>query len=74
MDDLIILGNDEQDHFRNLELVLQRLKEANLKIKISKCSFLKREVMYLGHKISETGVQVTDDKVQAIINFQDLLT
>ena len=42
IDDLIILGQDEQDHMRNLELVLGRLKEANLKLKISKYSFMKK--------------------------------
>ena len=69
VDDIIILGQDENTHFKNLELVLQRLEEANLKLKISKCSFLKREVTYLGHEISEKGVEVTDDKITAICNF-----
>ena len=69
IDDLIILGDNEDEHFRNLEIVLQRLQDANLKLKLSKCSFLKKEVTYLGHRISAQGVQVTDDKISAICNF-----
>ena len=69
IDDLIILGKTMEEHFQNLELVLERLQEANLKLKLSKCSFLKREVSYLGHKISKKGVEVTQEKVESIINF-----
>ena len=69
IDDLIILGQNESDHLRNLELVLERLLEANLKLKISKCSFFLKEVAYLGHKITASGIQVTDDKIRAIVNY-----
>ena len=69
IDDLIVLGKDVEDHFRNLEIVLKRLHDANLKLKLSKCYFFKKEVTYLGHKLSEKGVEVTEEKIKAINNF-----
>ena len=57
------------DHMRNLELVLGRLKEANLKLKISKCSFMQKQVAYLGHQITQVGIKITQDKVKSILNY-----
>ena len=69
IDDIIILGKTLKEHLYNLELVLQRLRQAGLKIKISKCRFLKKEVTYLGHTLTQEGVKVNQDKVQAIQDF-----
>ena len=41
----------------HLELVFKHLKEANLKLKLSKCPFFKKHLHYLGHLISEQGMQ-----------------
>ena len=40
----------------NIQSVLQRLREAGLKLKLSKCSFFKERVNYLGHIISREGI------------------
>ena len=39
------------------------LKEANLKIKLSKCQMFKTHLHYLGHLISEHGIQPLPEKV-----------
>ncbi|MEL6462700.1 MAG: RNase H-like domain-containing protein, partial [Cyanobacteria bacterium J06621_15] len=70
IDDLIVIGNSIEEHLHNLSLVLERLEEANLKIKISKCNFLKNTCTFLGHELSECGVRVTEDKVEAIQKFK----
>ena len=69
MDDLIIYGNSIQDHLENLRLVLSRLRDANLKIKLSKCRFLQSKCVFLGHEVSEHGIKVTQDKVAAVLKF-----
>ena len=69
IDDIVILGKTIEDHLNNLELVLQRLQKAGLKIKISKCSFLKKEVEYLGHTLTQTGVKVNQEKIRAIHSY-----
>ena len=60
------LGRSFGEHIKNLDLVLQRLREANLKVKPSKCSFLRREVQYLGHNISREGVSPEPSKTEKV--------
>ena len=69
IDDLIILGRSLEEHLANIELVLDRLQKAGLKIKISKCNFMKREVVYLGHTLTQKGIRVNEEKIQAIIKY-----
>lgn len=45
------------------------MAEHNLKIESQKCEFLRRKVMYLGHRITDKGVQSDPNKISAIINY-----
>ena len=56
LDDCIILGQDFTSHLANLKEVLQRVREAGLKLKPSKCQLFKKQFTYLGHVISSAGV------------------
>ena len=56
IDDILVMGETLEDHLQNLQLVLQRLREAGLKLRPSKCHFLQRSVEYLGHVVSERGI------------------
>ena len=49
-----------------MELVLTKLKEAGIRLKQSKCSFMLPSLEYLGHKILCKGLQPTVEKVKAI--------
>ena len=70
IDDIIVTGNTIEEHLANLELVLERLRKANLKIKLSKCNFLKEKCVYLGHELSKDGIKVTKDKIEAVEKFK----
>ena len=50
IDDIIIFGKKYKEH---LQL---RLREANLKLSPHRCEFLKRNVKYVGHVVSEKGI------------------
>ena len=65
LDDIIIFSKTEE-HLQHLEIIFQRLCEAGLKLKWSKCSFMKLHIEYLGHLILENGVQPMPDKLSAI--------
>ena len=56
LDDIIIYSQDETQHLKHLEIVFSHLREAGLKMKRSKCDFIKREIHYLGHLISPDGI------------------
>ena len=47
-DDILVTCKDTQEHFSNLEAVLQKLPEHNLRIKSTKCKLLQNSVEYLG--------------------------
>ena len=54
------------EHLQNLECVLDRLREAGLRVKPSKCRFLQKEVKFLGHIVSEKGISTDPGKTEAI--------
>ena len=66
LDDILVTGTSETDHLSTLDQVLTRLEGAGLQLKQSKCGFLLLSVDYLGHRISEKGLQPTEGKVKAI--------
>ena len=53
----------------HLEWLLQRVTQTGLKLKASKCQFLKREVTYLSHTISADGVSCESGKVECVQNW-----
>ena len=53
LDDIIIHSGDLPSHLRSIERFLERMRLAILKLKVSKCRMLQREVHYLGHVVSD---------------------
>ena len=66
LDDLIILSNTLEEHESRLLRVLQRLKDYGLKLSPEKCKFFQTSVRYLGHIVSEQGVETDPDKISAL--------
>ncbi|KAF8791291.1 Transposon Ty3-G Gag-Pol polyprotein like [Argiope bruennichi] len=60
------MGRSFEEHLQNVRRVLQKLKEANLKLSPSKCHLFRREVTYLGHIISTEGARADPDKISAV--------
>lgn len=69
LDDIVVYGSSLEDHNKRLKDVLQRLRENNLKLQPEKCEFLRKEVMYLGHIISENGISPDPSKLTAIKDY-----
>ncbi len=66
LDDVLVYSSTFEGHLVRLETVLQRLREAGLKVKVEKCHFLQSEVKFLGHVVSAQGVSTDPDKVSAV--------
>ena len=56
LDDIIIFSKTPQEHLSHIHMVFEKLKSANLSMKKSKCSFFSKEIQYLGHILSATGI------------------
>lgn len=69
LDDVVICHETFQGHLNLLQKVLERLKEAGLTIKASKCQFFRRELKYLGYVVDEKGLHTDPAKVQSILEF-----
>ena len=57
LDDILIFSPDNKTHLEHLKVVFQRLREADLKLKASKCNFFKKHIQYLGHLVSGEGIE-----------------
>ena len=56
LDDIIIFSKTPQEHLSHIHMVFEKPKSANLSMKKSKCSFFSKEIQYLGHILSATGI------------------
>lgn len=66
LDDILITGSSEENHLKTLDEVLSRLDKAGLRVKQSKCTFMRESVTYLGHRIDANGLHPLQDNVRAI--------
>ena len=66
LDDILVTGESETAHLRNLASVLERLTSAGVRLKREKCAFMIPEVEYLGHRISAEGIYPVPEKVRAV--------
>ena len=66
LDDILIISVTFEEHIKRLNAVFSRLHEHGLKLKASKCEFFKSSVKYLGHVVSENGVETDPDKLKAL--------
>ena len=63
---LVINKNNFEDHLKPLEMVLQRLVEAGLKVNAKKYFFVQTENEYLGFWLSNNRVRPLLSKVEAV--------
>ena len=69
-DFLIHSGDDRNKHYQNVLGVINLLKKFNIKIKLSKCVPLTKEVKFLGYVISFDSLKPDPDKIAAINNYE----
>lgn len=69
LDDIVVYASSLQDHAERLSSVLSQLQKANLKIQPDKCEFLRKEVAYLGHVISDGGVKPDPKKIEVLQSY-----
>ena len=70
LDDIILFSKTPQEHLPHIRKVPEKLKSANLSMKKSKCNFFSKEIQYLGHILSATGIRPLPSKTHAIQHMQ----
>ena len=66
IDDIIVVGKSFDEHLCNLQAVLERLRQAGLKLHPQKCQLLRHKVTYLGHVVSAEGIAPDPDKTDRV--------
>ncbi|KAG0161692.1 hypothetical protein PDIDSM_5322 [Penicillium digitatum] len=70
LDDILIYSRTRAEHIEHVRKVLQRLREAGLFAKLSKCEFCVSETKFLGIIIGEDGIRMDPDKIETIVNWK----
>ena len=71
LDDIIIFLKTPQEHLKQPRGVFERLAQAGLKLKPSKCEFFWDSLHYLGHTVSKKGITTDPKKIETILNWPD---
>jgi hypothetical protein len=69
IDNILIYSKDEEKHEKHLHLMLQKLRDHQLHVKMSKCEFWLKEVSFLGHVISEGGISIDPSKIEDVLSW-----
>ena len=68
LDDVIIYSNNLTEHKRHIKAVLEKIREANLKLKLSKCQWFQKEFKFVEHLVGRNGIRPDPRNVEKIKN------
>ena len=66
LDDVIVYSKTLEEHLLRMRVVFDRIREAGLKLKSSKCDIFKREINYLAHHVSKRGILPSKKNLKGI--------
>jgi hypothetical protein len=69
MDDLVVYSTSLEEHLVHLREVFQRLEKAGFTLNQDKLRLAQREIPFLGHLLSQDGVRISPERVEAITSF-----
>ena len=64
-DDIVIFGQNEEDHDANLHAMMKQCKEAGIKLNLDKCFIKKDSIKFYGIICGPDGIIPNPDKVSA---------
>lgn len=68
LDDILIFSKNVESHRTHTTAVLNKLKEAGLRIKEEKCCFAQSQLDFLGYTVDAQGIKPPRGKVEALKN------
>lgn len=67
-DDIICSSRTFEEHLMRHRAIFDRLEQAELKWKASKCELLRSEVHFLGHIVTQNGLTADAEKIRVVAN------
>ena len=71
LDDILVFAKNKEEHMQRIKHVLEKIKEAGLRINPEKCQFLTERTKFLGYIVSKNGIETDQTKIDAIKKFQN---
>ncbi len=72
LDDIIIYSKILKKHKQHVQLILNRLQEADLQININKCKFHVQKIIFLRLLMSIEKLKMNSRKIQAVVDWSTL--
>jgi len=69
IDDVCIAGDNNTQMMQRLEAFLNRVRAGGFLLKPKKCELFRKEVSFLGHKLSKKGIKVDKKKIEQITHW-----
>ena len=69
IDDIIIFSKSFEEHLKRMRLIFDRFRSAGLTVKPKKSFFGQERIKFLGHYVSEKGIEPMEEKCKVIQNF-----
>ena len=69
LDDIIIWSDSIEEHIANMRMIMNALREASLHVNHKKTKLFCEEINFLGHHISQCGVEADKGKVARILDW-----
>ena len=69
LDDIILFSSTPEQHLERLRTVLYRISKCGMKLKASKCVLMQKSVHFLGHVVSNEGIETDPEKIRLIVQW-----
>ena len=69
LDDILVFSQTREEHLRHIQYVMKKLQQERLLINLQKCTFMQKDLVYLGFVISREGLKMDQEKVKAIFEW-----
>ncbi|GBG83861.1 hypothetical protein CBR_g37658 [Chara braunii] len=66
MDDILVYSSSYEGHVQDIEWALHALRDAGFKVALEKCQFFLTTISFLGHVVTDKGLQPEPQKVVAV--------
>jgi hypothetical protein len=67
--DDVVYSKDFEENLKHVNTVFERLTKAGLTVKPQKVFFATKEISFLGHMVSQSGVKIDPERTRAISQF-----
>ena len=70
LDDVLVASDSQEQHREHLRALFEALKRFGLVVNREKCVLSQRELEFLGHRVTSSGIRPLTEKVQAVKQYQ----